>query len=70
MQSGDPWMEKGRTQPPRDGPGGAPMGTVGAAGSGSRTDGGADGGGGNTVSGSAGVEYQSSHASILDATAA
>ena len=39
------------------------------AGSGSGTDGGADGGAGITIPGSAGVEYQWSHASILDATA-
>ena len=44
--------------------------TVGAARSGLGTGGGTDGGGGTTVSGSAGVEYQWSHASILDATAA
>ena len=46
------------------------MGAVGTAGSGSETSGGADGGGRTTVAGSAGVEYQWSHASILDATAA
>ena len=46
------------------------MGAVGAAGAGSGTDGGGDGGGRTTVTGSAGVEYQWSHASILDATAA
>ena len=46
------------------------MGAVGAADSGPETGGGADGGGRTTVTGSAGVEYQWSHASILDATAA
>ena len=70
MQSGVGWTEKGRTQPLADGPDGAPMGAVGAAGSGSGTAGGANGAGGTTVSGSAGVEYQWSQASILDATAA
>ena len=70
MQSWDGWTEKGRTHPPPDEPDGAPMGAVGAAGVGSGTGGGADGGGGTTVTGSAGVDYQWSHASILDATAA
>ena len=46
------------------------MGAVGAARSVSETGGGADGGSGTTVAGSAGAEYQWSHASILDATAA
>ena len=46
------------------------MDAVGAAGSGSETDGGANGGSRTTVAGSAGVEYQWSHASILDSTAA
>ena len=46
------------------------MGAVVAAGSGSETGAGASGGGRTTVTGSAGVEYQWSHASILDATAA
>ena len=70
MQSWDGWTEKGRTHPPPDEPDGAPMGAVGAAGVGSGTGGGADGGVMTTVTGSAGVEYQWSHASILDATAA
>ena len=77
MQSWDGWTEKGRTHPPPDEPDGAPMGAVGAAGVGSGTGGGGgadgggtDGGGRTTVTGSAGVEYQWSHASILDATAA
>ena len=69
MQSWDGWTEKGRTHPPPDEPDGAPMGAVGAAGVGSGTGGGADGGGRTTVTGSAGVEYQWSHASILDAMA-
>ena len=63
-------MEKERTHPPPEGPYGAPMGAVGAASSGSGTGGGADGGGETTLSGSAGVEYQWSNASILDASAA
>ena len=62
--------EKGRTKAPPDELEGAPMGAVGAAGSGSGTGGGANGGGRMTVSGSVGVAYQWSHASILDATAA
>ena len=70
MQSWDEWTEKGRTHPPPDKPDGAPMGAVGAAGSGSETGGGVYGGGRTTVTGSVGVEYQWSHASILDATAA
>ena len=70
MQWCDGWTEKGRTQPPPDGLDGAPTGAVGAAGSGSGTGGGTDGGGETTVSGYAGVEYQWSDASILDATAA
>ena len=70
MQSWDGWTEKGRTHPPTDELDGAPMGAVGASGVGSGTGGGADGGGRTTVTGSAGVEYQWSHASILDATAA
>ena len=70
MQLWDGWTEKGRTHPPPDEPDGAPMGAVGAASAGSGTGGGADGGGRTTVTGSAGVEYQWSHASILDATAA
>ena len=70
MQSWDGWTEKGRTHPPPDEPHGAPMGAVGAAGVGSGTGGGADGGGRTTVTGSAGVDHQWSHASILDATAA
>ena len=69
MQSWDAWTEKGRKQPAPDEPDGAPMGAIGAAGSGSGTGRGADGGAGITVSGSAGVAYQWSHASILDATA-
>ena len=70
MQARDGWTEKGGTQPPPNGPDGAPMNAVGAAGSGSGTAGGADGGNGTTVSGATGVEQQWSHASILDATAA
>ena len=70
MQLWDGWREKGRAHPPPDGPDGAHMGAVSATGSGSQTSGGADGGGRNTVWGSAGVQYQWSHASILDATAA
>ena len=70
MQWWDGWTEKGRTHAPPDEPDGAQMGAVGAAGVGSGTGGGADGGGGTTVIGSAGVEYQWSHASNLDATAA
>ena len=46
------------------------MGAVGAAVSGSEMGGGANGQGRTTVTGSAGVEYQWSRASLLDATAA
>ena len=70
MQSWDGWTEKGRTHPPQDGTDGAPMGAVGAAGSGSETGGGADCWGRTTVTSSVGVEYQWSHALMLDATAA
>ena len=44
------------------------MGAVGAAGSGSGTPGGTDGGNGTTVMRSVGVVYHWFHASILDAT--
>ena len=46
------------------------MGAVGAASSGSETGGGADGWSRTTVIGSAGMEYQWSHASVLEATVA
>ena len=70
MQSWDGWTEKGRTHPPPDEPDGAQMGAVGATASGSETGGSADGGGRTTVTGPVGLEYQLSHASILDATVA
>ena len=57
MQFWDGWTEEGRTHPRPDGPDGAPIGVVGAAGSGSETGGGADGAGTTTATGFAGVEY-------------
>ena len=67
MQSWDWWSEKGRTHPPPDELDGAPMGTVGAAGSGSGTGGVTDGGNGTTVMRCVGVLYHWFHASSLDA---